>query len=223
MRKDKLIGLLKLNIGNAGNIPEPQIEMNIALAWEQMLFAIYAQSPAGIERYAKTYFDIAVVKDPSANAFYSELPVMPIRFSDITEGLRRVGKHRHLPAGRGPVPTGPPEPDPPDVQTSDEGYDIDFVPMPVQHPRLINNVDAGQVMDVIGYFIKDTRVWYFRMNPDIKAVDMDIVRSFDEIGYEEDVPIATGGVQLLIGIANEILTNTPYVDPRLRKINLQEI
>jgi hypothetical protein len=222
MRKDKLIGLIKLNIGNAGNIPEQQIELNIALAWEQMLSAIYAQSPVGIERYAKTYTDIAVVKDPSANAFYSELPIMPIRFSDIAEGLRRVGKHRNLPAGMQPVPPGP-EPDPPDVETSDEGYDIDFVPMPVQQPKLINNVDAGMVMDVIGYFIKDTRVWYFRMDPNITAVDMDIVRSFDEIGYEEDIPIATGGVQLLIGIANEILTNTPYVDPRLRKINLQEI
>jgi hypothetical protein len=201
MTKEELIGLVKLNLGNAGNLHENQIHLNICMAWDQMLFAIYNRWPAGIDRYAKTYSNVAITKDTATGAYYSILPMTPIRFVDVAEGLRRIVKTKQM----------------------GEGDDIIFVPMPIQQTQLISQVDAGQVADVTGYYVKDERVWYYLMNENITSVNMDIVPSLEKMEYTDEVVIPAGGVQMLIGITNEILKGVPYVDPRLRKINLQEI
>ena len=206
MTKEELIGLVKLNMGNAGDLHENQIHLNICLAWEQVLLAVYGRNPSGIDGYVITSADVAVVKDTVTGAYYSELPMAPIKFTDIAEGLRRIYKTRQMASD--------------DVGRGDE---ILFVPQPVQQTQLLSSVDGGQVSDVIGYFVKDDKVWYFNHDPNITSVYMDIVPSLQEMDYDQQVRIPEGGVQMLIGITQEILKGTPYVDPRLRKINLQQI
>ena len=206
MTKDQLIGLIKLNLGNVGNLHGNQIHLDIAMAWEQMLFAVYAQMPGMLDRFAVQYKDQPVVKEESTGTYYCELPITPLRFVDIAEGLRRITKLRQR-----------------SNTTRALGDDIIFVPMPVGQTQLISNVDAGMVSDVIGWYIRDEKVWFYHMQEDIISVNMDIVPSFDKLDYEAEVVIPAGGVQMLIGITQEILKGVPYVDPRLRKINLQQV
>jgi hypothetical protein len=206
MTREQLIGLVKLNIGNAGDVTESQVDLNLCLAWEQMLTAIYYQKPQSIDRFAITSKPTAIVRDSTFGVYYSDLPLAPIRFVDTAEGLRRIYKQKQMA-----------------VDGVSPGDDIIFVPMPVQQTQLISQVDGGMVSDVIGYYIKDQRVYYFQHNPEITSVYMDIVPPLDKVDYEQELAIPEGGVQMLIGIVQEILRGTPYVDPRLRKINLQEI
>ena len=206
MIKEELIGLVKLNLGNAGDMHENQVHLNIALAWEQMLSAVYYRNPQGIDRYCITYPDIEVKIDQETGRYYSDLPMVPIKFNDIAEGLRRIYKKKQF-------------------MTSDasKGDDIQLVPMPPAQTQLLSCVDAGMVSDVIGYFVKGDRVYYYKHDSNIETVYMDIVPPFDKFEHNQEIPIPSGGVQTLIGIAQEILKGTPYVDPRQRKINIQEI
>lgn len=206
MTKEELIGLVQLNLGNAGTLHENQIHLNICLAWHQMLFAVYSKDPKQIDRFAITTKDVTIQRDEHTGAYYSLLPMTPIRFSDVAEGLRRVYKKRQMAAD--------------DYGRGDE---IVFVPMPVYQTQLISHVDGGVVDNTIGYFVKDTKIWYYHIDKNIESVCVDIVPPLEDLSLDTNVVIPEGGVQMLIGITQEILSGTPYVDPRLRKINLQQI
>lgn len=205
MTKRELIDLTIVNLGKRGDHHPRQIELNMAGAYIQILFAAYSKVPSFLDRISKTYL-CDVSRDEDSGIYYTDLPVEPIRFTDIGEGIRRVWKVK---------------------QKSDgglaEGDEILFIPISPNDTQIISSLQAGVITSEIGYYQRDTRLYFYKMKSEIEQVNVDVVRRFEDISDDEQVLLPAGGDQMFAGVVLEIMKGIPYVDPRLRKINVKEV
>lgn len=194
MQKQQFIELIKKRLGNTGIFRAGVIEQTIGVVWQGEIKDIFIYNMGSLDSYCKTYKDVVVSKDD--NAHYSILPEHIIQTIDSSEGVRRINKMK--------------------------GQGVEFAPMTGMQVDIFENLEAGKIADVIGYVVKADRIEYFNMPDDIEFVKMDLVIPFDKWEMEDEIRLPMGVSEIIVEKVIAYLKGTPYVDPRYRKINVDE-
>ena len=99
MIKSKFIELVSRHIkGNDSSVDKKYqadkrlIELDIAAAFNTIIFQIFKKEPSNLDRYVKTYKDVAVSQDTDTLIYYSELPAKVIQFPTTGDGIWKINE-----------------------------------------------------------------------------------------------------------------------------------
>jgi hypothetical protein len=173
MIKSKYIELVKSSIfgGKATvdriHVADPRkIELDITSALNTIFFKIFKKDPSNLDRYSKSYLNVAVQYEASTQTYYSILPAKVIQYPVVGDGIWNINTMT--------------------------GQDVTFNPIQMGNKEFLFESEWKDIDDVIGYSLSGSRVDYFNFDPIITAVKMDLIVDFTEWGMDEDVPIPSG-------------------------------
>lgn len=190
MQKNKIIELIRSNIfGGSETVDrlyladERRVELDIAAAINTLFFQIFKKDPSNLDRYAKTYLNVAVSYEASTETYYSILPAKVIQYPTVGDGIW-------------------------DINTM-TGRDITFAPIQISDRDMLYENEFDSMDDVIGYTLSGNRVNYHNFDSIITAVKMDLVVDFTEWTSTENVPIPAGQDLEIINIIRQMYNMKP--------------
>ncbi len=179
--KQSLIELVNRNYPQV----EPQVvESCIGKAFNMLFYGAFRKDLSNLDLYAKTYKDVAVLKDEATETYYSLLPVQTVQLPDCAEGVRRV----YLKQG---------------IQQRK------FVPLQKSAWNL--NLTAYKIVPWVGYCVRPDRIEY-KNDPQCKSVYLDLVIPFELMDDDDPVYIPSGQDELLLQTVSGFLQGSPPVD-----------
>jgi hypothetical protein len=190
MIKEKYIELIRSNIfGGSATVDrlyladQRRIELDIAAALNTLFFQTFKKEPSNLDRYAKTYLNVAVLYEASTDTHYSILPAKVIQYPTVGDGIWNISTML--------------------------GKDVEFTPIETGNKEFLFENEFDSLDDVIGYSLSGSRISYYNFDPIITAVKMDLVVDFTEWGMTEDVPIPSGQDLEVINIIRQMYNLQP--------------
>ena len=195
MTKEQLVELVKKRLGDDGRYGDRTISKNIALAFNQVLLPVFQQSIHNMDRYSKSY-PKTVQQDQVSKIYYVDLPEGTMQSPDIGNGIRDV--------------------------TALEDVNLEFVPIRYYMAKTLKNIDAGIVGDKIGYYVRNSRLEFYKHKPEIKDLLVDAVVGFDYWEWEDNIDFPIGTAEQIVGLTLQFLEGQPYIPLHQRRINIEE-
>ena len=179
MNKQEIIELV---VTRFPQVHERVAEAWITLAFNQILYEDSRKDPSNFDFYSKTYKNVAILKDPDTDIYYSTLPQQVVQLPDNAEGVRRIN------AMKGLMP--------------------EFIPLQRDSWDVFAGLDAGKIDHSIGFSPTNERIEYER-NPEISKVRMDLVIPFDKYDDDDFINIPSGSDLRIIAIVEQLINGTP--------------
>jgi hypothetical protein len=201
MQKNKYIELIRGKVLNemptADRLYQAdprRIELDIASALNTVFYQIFKKNPNNLDRYVKSYPNVAVTLDTNYNEYYSDLPAKVIQYPVKGDGVW-------------------------DINTM-QGRDVKFVPRNISDKSLRVGSEAALIDKTIGYSLSGSRITYDNMDSTnvVNPVRLLLVVDFTEWGMTEDVPIPAGQDQNIVDL---ILNIHRKEDKRVDRLNNQ--
>ena len=190
MIKAQFIELIRLNIFGGSEavdrlyLADPRrVELDITAAMNTLFFQIFKKDRSNLDRYAKTYKNVAVSYDSSIVTYYSTLPAKVIQFPTVGDGIWNI--------------------------STMTGQDVTFAPVTISDKELLYNNEFNLLDDVIGYSLSGSQVSYYNHDPLITEVRMELIVDFTEWDLNEDIPIPSGQDLEIINIIRQMYQLKP--------------
>jgi hypothetical protein len=185
MVKKQLIELVSRHIkGNDSSVDRKYqadkriIELDIAAAFNTIIYTIFKKEPSNLGRYTKKYKNVAIVQDPDTLKYYAILPATVIQFPTPTDGIWKINEM--------------------------QGRDISFVAMDKRKNEMFYESEFQSIDNVIEFSLSSNIVDFENHDPDITEVLMDLVVTFTEWDDDEDVPLPAGQDLNIVNIVREL-------------------
>jgi hypothetical protein len=186
MIKSKIIELCRGRIlGGSASVDrlkeaDPRrIELAISAVLNTIFYTAFKVHQSNLDTYSKTYKNVAVVKDPDTDIYYSTLPAKVVQFPRVSDGIMNINEMK--------------------------GKDVMFVPMKSDDNEMMFGIESDLIDDVVKYIRKAGIVEYFNFDPTITHVRMDLVVDFTEWGMDEDFPVPSGQDNDLVNMVTQYL------------------
>lgn len=188
MTKEQLVYKIRKRLPDTIDWHENYIALDVAMAFNQIYYDAFRRDSSNLDLYCKTY--IAAIKyDKSKDVYYSDIPVNSIvQFPDPAEGIRDIRRKK--------------------------GSGIEFVPLRKKAILMYDDDEVAKLSKIIGYNIINNRIEYRWLKEELVDSDviMDVVRTFDDIGWNEQVYIPSGQDEKFIRMVVEFLMGQPVKD-----------
>jgi hypothetical protein len=186
MIKSKIIELCRGRIlGGSASVDrlkeaDPRrIELAISAVLNTIFYTAFKVHQSNLDTYSKTYRNVAVIKDPDTDIYYSTLPAKVVQFPRVSDGIMNINEMK--------------------------GKDVMFVPMKSDDNEMMFGIESDLIDDVVKYIRKAGIVEYFNFDPTITHVRMDLVVDFTEWGMDEDFPVPSGQDNDLVNMVTQYL------------------
>lgn len=158
----------------------------VALAFSEWLYTIFRKNSSELDKYAKIYENVKVLKDENTNTYYSILPQQVIEFPN-NEGIRRMGYMKDK---------------------------INYIfPISIGQEELMSNTDLISIHCDIGYrLVSGNRIEYVFVTDPIDNVLMHLVIPFNMYEKNDIIPIPSGKISAIVDIVKGMILNRPPKD-----------
>lgn len=158
----------------------------IAMAFAEYLYAIFRKNSSELDKYAKEYKNVPVLKDESTNTYYSILPEQIIELPE-NQSIRRIGYMKDKMNYMSPISLGQEE--------------------------FVANTDLAIFhSDVCYRLVGDNRLEYAFVSSDLNNVLMHLVIPFNKYEKNDIIPIPSGKISVIANAVRAMILNRPPQD-----------
>jgi hypothetical protein len=149
------------------------VEKYASMAFNSMFYNLFRKDFSNFELYSKWFFNQDVKRDSQKT--YSIIPIQVVQVPTKGDSVR-------------------------DITAAEDRFSVRFAPTTfIEYKRLHNLGTAGRNR-IVGYNVNSDIIEYYGMPNDVCNVNLYLLRSFEDFGRFESVPIPLGKDQEFMGM-----------------------
>ena len=197
MTKEQLIEMInhrvvrnQVGMDTTDFVSEQMIEAHLELAYDSVFNQIITKrlhnGLMDLNSYGKTYKGVEIKYDKERFEYYSDLPVKAAELVD-NEAIRLISSNKDIRDAFFPRKLG--------AQSFIMGS-LD-----------VNNEGSSK------YYLERDKVWYVDIDPDLEKVQMIIIPSVSEVGYDEELSLPAEGESIIVDMVVQMLVQKYNLPP----------